>query len=61
MKEDEYMSDFEIKDKRNKIDECYGLEEFVITEEEIKALQRGKKLYTQIMGGEYAITIELAK
>lgn len=55
------MSDFEIEDKRNKIDECYGLEEFVITEEEINALQRGKKLYTQIMGGEYAITIELAK
>lgn len=55
------MSDFEIKDKRNKIDECYGLEELSITEEEIKALQRGKKLYTQIMGGEYAITIELAK
>lgn len=55
------MGDFEIVNKDSKIDTCYGLETFHITEEEINALLSGKKLYSTVNCGEYAITIEMAE
>ena len=55
------MNDFEIVSKDAEIDECYGLEVFYITKEEITALLSGKKLYSTINGNEYAITIEMAE
>jgi hypothetical protein len=53
------MSDFKIVGKKAKVDQCYGLEAFRITKEEIAALLAGKKLYSTVNCGEYAITIEL--
>lgn len=53
------MSDFEIYSKRKKVDPCYGLDEFRINKKDIEALLDGKKLYTQVQDGEYAITILL--
>lgn len=53
------MSDFEIYSKRKKVDPCYGLEALRVSREDIEALFYGKKLYTQINDGEYAITIVL--
>lgn len=53
------MSNFEIVSKKKKVDPCYGLEEFYITREEIEALLAGKKLYSTVNDGEYAITIEM--
>ena len=53
------MSDCEIYSKRKKVDYCYGLDEFSISKEDIEALLNGKKLYTQVNDGEYAITITL--
>ena len=53
--------DFDIVSKDAKIDECYGLECFNITKEEITALLSGKKLYATVNCGEYAITIEMAE
>lgn len=53
------MSNFEIVSKKKKVDPCYGLEEFYITREEINALLSGKKLYSTVNDGEYAITIEM--
>ena len=53
------MSDFEIYSKRKKVEPCYGLDEFSISKEDIEALLNGKKLYTQVNDGEYAITITL--
>ena len=55
------MSDFEILDKNMEVDMCYGLEEFYITKYEINALLSGKKLYSTVNCGEYAITIEMAE
>lgn len=55
------MSDFEIVDKKAEVDICYGLEVFHITKEEINALLSGKKLYSSINCGEYAMTIEMAE
>lgn len=55
------MSDFEIVDKKADVDICYGLEKFHITKEEINALLSGKKLYSTINCGEYAMTIEMAE
>ncbi len=52
------MSDFKIVSKNAKVDACYGLETFHITKEEIDALLSGKKLYSTVNCGEYAITIE---
>jgi len=54
------MRDFEIVNKDAKVDVCYGLETFYITKKEINALLLGKKLYSTINCGEYAITIEMA-
>ena len=55
------MSDFEIVDKDAEIDICYGLENFRITKEEIVAILLGKRLYSTVNCGEYAITIEMAE
>lgn len=55
------MSDFKIVGKKAKVDQCYGLEAFHITKEEIAALLAGKKLYSTVNCGEYAITIELGE
>ena len=53
------MSDFEIVSKKAKVDQCYGLDAFYITKEEIAALLSGKKLYSTVNCDEYAITIEM--
>lgn len=50
--------DFEIVSKDAEVNTCYGLETFYITKEEIDALLSGKKLYSTVNCGEYAITIE---
>ena len=50
-------SDFDIFDKDEEVDHCYGLETFTMTESDLNALLNGKKLYTQINCGEYAIEI----
>ncbi len=55
------MSDFEIVDKKAEVDMCYGLEVLYITKEEINALLSGKRLYSKINYGEYAMTIEMAE
>ena len=55
------MSDFDIVSKDAKVNECYGIETFYITKDEIDALLSGKKLYTTINCDEYAITIEMAE
>ena len=55
------MSDFEIVGKDAEIDMCYGLEKFCVTKEGIAALLSGKKLYSTVNCGEYAITIEMAE
>lgn len=55
------MSDFEIVNKNAKVDPCYGLENFIITKEDIEALLSGGKLYSTINDGEYAMTIEMAE
>lgn len=55
------MSDFETVSKDAKIDTCYGLDVFHITKEDITALLSGKKLYSTVNCGEYAITIEMAE
>ena len=53
------MGEFKIIAREAKVDNCYGLEDFHITKEEITALITGKKLYSTINYGEYAITIEM--
>lgn len=55
------MSYFAIKNKNARVDPCYGLEDFRITKKDIAALLSGKKLYTTIQDGEYAITIEMVE
>ena len=55
------MSDFEIVSKDAEIDPCYGLYDFCVTKDEITALMCGKKLYSIVNCGEYAITIELTE
>ena len=46
----------DIFERDEKVDELYGLEEFELCEEEVRALLAGKKLYATI-NDEYAITI----
>ena len=53
------MNDFEIVNKDDEIDPCYGLYDFCLTKEGINALMCGKKLYSDVNCGEYAITIEM--
>lgn len=50
-------TDWEVKDKRHKIDPCYGLEKRIITDEDIEALKKGKILWTGINADEYAMIL----
>lgn len=58
-KKNNNSSDFEILSKDAEVDPCYGLETFHLTKSYIDALMCGKKLYSTINCGEYAITIEM--
>lgn len=51
------ISDFDVVNKDEEVDPCYGLETFIMTERDLNALLSGKKLYTTINAGEYAIEI----
>lgn len=55
------MSDFIAYSKKKKVDPCYGLENFYLTDEDIENLKKGKKLYTTINMGEYAIVLRYRK
>ena len=53
------MNGFQVKNKSTKVDECYGLYEYSVTLDDIAALLKGKKLYSTVSYGEYAITIQM--
>lgn len=53
----EKVSDFDVKDKDEESDPCYGLEKLTMTVKDLNALLNGKKIYAQINDGEYAIEI----
>lgn len=55
------MSDFIAYSEKEKVDPCYGLEDFYITDEDIENLKKGKKLYTTINCDEYAIVLRYKK
>ena len=40
---------------------CYGIETEYITDEMIEALKKGRRLYTVIQDGEYALVIKYKK
>lgn len=44
--------------KGERADSCYGIETDYITDEMISALKEGKRLYTTIQGGEYALILK---
>lgn len=46
---------------RDEYGHCYGSEEYILTEADIKALKNGKCLATDINLGEYAIFISMPK
>lgn len=50
-------SDFKQYEKDEKTDMCYGLETFIITQDDIDHLIKGGKLYTCVNCCEYAIEI----
>ena len=54
----ERISDFDIVNKDEKVDPCYGLEKLTMTVKDLNALLNGKKLYATINAGEYAIEID---
>lgn len=56
----EKVSNFDIKNKDEDVDPCYGLEKLTITVRDMNALLNGNKLYTKINDGEYAIEINYA-
>lgn len=56
----ERISDFDVKDKDEEVDPCYGLEKLTMTIRDLNALLNGKKIYAQINDGEYAIEINYA-
>lgn len=56
----EKMSDFDVKDKDEEVDPCYGLEKLTMDVKDLNALLNGKKIYAQINDGEYAIEINYA-
>lgn len=56
----ERISDFDVKDKDEEVDPCYGLEKLTMTVGDLNALLNGKKIYAQINDGEYAIEINYA-
>lgn len=51
------FSDFRIVNKDEEVNPCYGLETFTMSASDLNALLNGKKLYTTINAGEYAIEI----
>lgn len=53
----ERISDFDVKEKDEEVDPCYGLEKLTMTVRDLNALLNGKKIYAQINDGEYAIEI----
>ncbi len=53
----EKISDFDVKDRDEKVDPCYGLETLTMSVKDLNALLNGKKIYAQINDGEYAIEI----
>ena len=50
-----------ILEKGEKANPCYGIETQYITDEMIKALKNGQRLYTWIQDGEYALVIKYKK
>lgn len=57
----ERISDFDIKAADEEVDPCWGLEKkLTMTVRDLNALLNGKKIYTQINNGEYAIEINYA-
>lgn len=56
----ERIGDFEIVNKDEEVDPCYGLEKFTMTVADLNALVNGKKLYATINADEYAIEIDYA-
>lgn len=56
----ERVGDFDVVDKDEDVDPCYGLEKLTMTVKDLNALLNGKKLYAQINAGEYAIAINYA-
>lgn len=56
----ERISDFDVKNKDEEVDPCYGLEKLTMTVKDLNALLNGKKLYAQINDGKYAIEINYA-
>lgn len=46
---------------REKAYPCYGIETEYITDEMIEALKKGRRLYTEIQSGEYALVIKYKK
>jgi len=55
------MSDFIAYSEKEKVNPCYGLEDFYLTDEDIENLKKGKKLYTTIMDDEYALVLRYQK
>ena len=55
------MSDFIAYSENKKVDPCYGLEDFYLTDGDIENLKKGKKLYTTINYGEYAMVLRYQK
>lgn len=56
----ERISDFEVVNKDEEVDPCYGREKLTMTVKDLNGLLNGKKLYAQINAGEYAIEINYA-
>ena len=54
-------SDFEIYNENEDTNPCYGMEKFFMSDNDLKALLNGKKLYALINDGEYAIEIYYRK
>lgn len=57
----ERIGDFDVVNKDEEVDPCYGLEKLTMTVKDLNALLNGKKLYAQINAGEYAIEINYAE
>lgn len=56
----ERFGDFDVKNKDEAVNACFGLEKLTMTVKDLNALLNGKKLYAQINDGEYAIEINYA-
>ena len=53
------MRDFEHYSREEETNPCYGCGYYIMTEDDIKHLRNGGKLYTTINADEYAIEIVL--